>query len=500
MAAERPNGMEAGGRWVSITVTDSGPGIPPEHREAVFERFRQLDGGASRRTSGTGLGLAIVKDFVELHGGRILVDQAPEGGASFTVELPRQAPAGAQVRAATAEADQAAAEAARAAVEELRVRVEVVPSVRQTKGKALVLVVEDNPDMNRFICDTLASEFRTEAAFDGHEGLRKAIELHPDLVLTDVMMPGKSGDQLTRDLRARAELDRVPIVLLTSKADEELRIQLLREGAQDYLTKPFSAEELRVRVGNLVTLKRAQDVLLEAKTAAESANQELQAFSYSVSHDLRAPLRGMAGFSRALLEDYSDLLDVKGRDYLKRIQAASQRMGEIIDGLLQLSRVSRKDVGREHINLSELARSVAEDVGRGEPDRRVEVIVASDLMAYGDARLVQLVLQNLVGNAWKFTRRTEGARIEIGSAERAGHTAFFVRDNGAGFDMQHAGKLFAPFQRLHRSEEFPGIGIGLATVHRIITRHGGRVWAESAPGAGATFWFTLPSIAEIRAA
>jgi light-regulated signal transduction histidine kinase (bacteriophytochrome) len=287
---------------------------------------------------------------------------------------------------------------------------------------------------------------------------------------------------------------------LTAKADDGLRVQLLREGAQDCLTKPFSAEELRARVGNLVTLKRAQDELREAKAAAERANQELRAFGYSVSHDLRAPLRGMAGFSQALLEDYSDQLDGQGRDYLQRIQAAASRMNEIIDGLLHLSRVSLAEVGRECIDLSQLAQSVVEELGHREPERRVEAIVAGDLVTYGDVPLVRLVLQNLIGNAWKFTRRTEGARVEIGSAERDGRTAFFVRDNGIGFDMRYADKLFTPFQRLHRADEFPGSGIGLATAHRIIVRHGGRAWAEGVPGAGATFWFELPSIAQARAA
>ena len=369
-----------------------------------------------------------------------------------------------------------------------------------TRGNPLVLVVEDDPETNRSICEALGHEFHTEIAFDGCDGLRKAIELRPDLILADVMIPGRSGAELVRDVREHAQFSHVPIIFLTAKADEELRVQLLREGAQDCLTKPFSAEELRARVGNLVTLKHAQDDLREAQAAAKSASQELRAFGYSVSHDLRAPLRGMAGFSQALLEDYSDQLDGQGRDYLQRIQAAASRMNEIIDGLLQLSRVSLAEIGRESIDLSQLARSVLEELGHREPERGVEAIVAGDLVTHGDVPLVRLILQNLIGNAWKFTRRTEGARIEIGSGERDGRTAFFVRDNGVGFDMRYADKLFTPFQRLHRADEFPGSGIGLAIAHRIIVRHGGRAWAEGVPGAGATFWFELPSIAQARAA
>jgi diguanylate cyclase (GGDEF)-like protein/PAS domain S-box-containing protein len=244
-----------------LEVGDSGPGIPPDKREAVFEHFRQLEGGTTRRFGGTGLGLASAQDFVTLHGGTLSVTDAPEGGALFVVDLPQLAAPGTAVRGAATEAAAAEeAEEARQAVEELRGRPDNVPVTAGVSG-ALILVVEDNREMNRFICENLATGHRVAAAFDGKEGFQKALELRPDLIVSDVMMPEMSGEELVHAIRAHAELDRMPIVLLTAKADDELRVRLLREGAQDYLTKPFSVEELRARVGSLVARKSADEAL-----------------------------------------------------------------------------------------------------------------------------------------------------------------------------------------------------------------------------------------------
>jgi len=236
---------------------------------------------------------------------------------------------------------------------------------------------------------------------------------------------------------------------------------------------------------------------LEQRVADRTAKlvavvQELEAFSYSVSHDLRTPLRSIDGFSRVLLDDYADRLDADGKDSLHRIRAASQRMGHLIDDLLKLAQVSRGEMSYAPIDLSAMARTVAEELRRGMPERHLEFTIAPNLVAAGDARLLQIVLENLLGNAVKFSARRPVARIELGLGERGGTPAFFVRDNGAGFDVAAAPKLFGAFQRFHTSAEFPGTGIGLATVQRIVHRHGGRLEAESRPDHGATFWFTLP--------
>ena len=237
--------------------------------------------------------------------------------------------------------------------------------------------------------------------------------------------------------------------------------------------------------------RRAEDALRERTAQLESTNKELEAFAYSVSHDLRAPLRSIDGFSQILLEDYTDELDAEGQDYLRRVRVASQRMAQLIDDLLKLSRITRREVRRERADLSVLAREIAAELKQREPDRQVGFVIEEEVTADGDAGLLRVVLENLLGNAWKFTARHPRARIEFGVTQRDGETACFVRDDGAGFDMAHADKLFGTFQRLHSATEFEGTGIGLATVQRIIHRHGGRVWAEGAVEQGATFYFTL---------
>ena len=243
--------------------------------------------------------------------------------------------------------------------------------------------------------------------------------------------------------------------------------------------------------GTKATMFTISDITdTKARRELEMANRELEAFSYSVSHDLRAPLRAIHGFAEALIEDYGDRLDEVGMDYLNRVRRSAERMAQLIDGLLSLSRLSQRDLYVGMVDLSTLAREVIEELSQRQPDRSVEVKIADGLVAECDMDLVRIVLDNLLGNSWKFTVGKDQAVIEFGAIGQNGETVYFVRDNGVGFDMRYADKLFMPFQRLH-GEEFEGTGIGLATVARIIYRHGGRIWAEGVPGAGATFFFTL---------
>jgi signal transduction histidine kinase len=238
--------------------------------------------------------------------------------------------------------------------------------------------------------------------------------------------------------------------------------------------------------------QRLEARVAERTALLEAANKELEAFSYSVSHDLRAPLRSIDGFSQALLEDCADALNEQGAGYLKRVRANAQRMAELIDDLLELARLGRGDLNRNRVNLSEIGHAVATDLRKTDPNRHVEVHIQDDLVVDADRRLVQILLENLLGNAWKFTANVAKATIQVGVDYADGRAVYFVRDNGAGFDMTYVDKLFRPFQRLHGDGDFPGTGIGLATVRRIVDRHGGRVWAEGAVGAGATVYFTLP--------
>ena len=238
-------------------------------------------------------------------------------------------------------------------------------------------------------------------------------------------------------------------------------------------------------------LGRREAELRERTSQLETANRELEAFSYSVSHDLRAPLRAIDGFSDALETDYAADLGEGAKDSLRRIRAAAKRMGTLIDELLALGRLGRTDVMREVVDVSATASAIAADLARHHPQRKVAVNIAPNLRVRADPELLKIVLHNLLDNAWKYTGKTSDARVEIGALMNGGVEVFHIRDNGAGFDMAHAHRLFGPFQRLHPERDFEGIGIGLATVQRIVRRHGGRIWAEGAVGSGATFYFTL---------
>ncbi len=272
----------------------------------------------------------------------------------------------------------------------------------------------------------------------------------------------------------------LPVEISLSPLSTEQGLQVIA-GIRDITARKQAEEQIR-------SLNRA----LEQRAAAlEATNKELEAFSYSVSHDLRAPLRSIDGFSQALLEDYGDTLDAMGQDYLRRVRAATQRMGQLIDDILKLSRITRAEMRSQTVDLSALAHAVAEELQQRDPQRRVEWRIAEGVIVQGDPPLLRVVLENLLGNAWKFTSKREEARIEFGVLRQDDQPVYYVRDNGAGFDMARVDKLFRPFQRLHTEEEFPGTGIGLATVQRIILRHGGRIWAEGAVGQGATFYFTL---------
>ena len=253
----------------------------------------------------------------------------------------------------------------------------------------------------------------------------------------------------------------------------------------DITARKRAEEELKKYREQLEGLVQERTIKLEA------SNKELEAFSYSISHDLRAPLRAIDGFSQALLEDCEDKLDLQGKDYLIRIRAATQRMSTLIEDLLNLSRITRSEMSMEKVNLTRIVRSVINELQNSQPQRHVKIRIADGLEDIADSRLISIALENLMSNAWKFTAKQSEALIEFGSTREGSKKVYFIRDNGAGFEMTYMDKLFAPFQRLHTIDEYPGTGIGLATVRRIIHRHGGKVWAEGHTGKGATFYFSI---------
>ena len=231
--------------------------------------------------------------------------------------------------------------------------------------------------------------------------------------------------------------------------------------------------------------------LLRRSNELTIANKELETFSYSVSHDLRAPLRSIDGFSQALLEDYGKILDETGKEYINRVRKSTHRMAQLIDDMLRLSRLTRVEMNIQKVDLSQLSSSIIDDYKKTEPERKIKFIINKEMIADGDANLLHILLENLLGNAWKFTKKRENAEIRFGKTKQGQDTVFFIRDNGAGFNMKYVDKLFIPFQRLHDETDYPGTGIGLGIVSRIIHRHGGRIWAEAEENKGATFYFTL---------
>ncbi|UXI66649.1 response regulator [Tahibacter amnicola] len=397
---------------------------------------------------------------------------------------------------------------------------QTIDSAQSLLGPKKVLAVDDSLTFLHEMADSLRSEgYEVILAHSGEEALDLLAVQSVDCILLDLIMPGLGGEETCRRIKSTPMVRDVPLILLTALEDRTAMVQGLAAGADDYIAKSSDVEILKARIRAQLRRKqfedenrRIRDELLQHELAAaearavrelaaaravlvdelEQKNRELEAFSYSVSHDLRGPLRVIDGLSQACLEDYGGRLEEEGRGYLQRVCDAARRMGELIDDLLALSWVGRTDLRRESVDLSTMARGVADELRRKERHRQVTVNVEDGLVVEADSRLMRIVLENLLGNAWKFTSRTDDARIDFGTERLPDGMAFRIRDNGAGFDMAFAEKLFRPFQRLHDETQYPGTGIGLATIQRIIDRHGGITWATGEIGRGATLYFTLP--------
>jgi PAS domain S-box-containing protein len=516
--------VQAGGR-LRLEIADSGPGVPPEQRHLVFERFRQVDTGIARTGNGTGLGLAIARDFTLLHGGAISVTDAREGGALFVVELPMRAPEGTVLR--SADLPLAAGDEVGHVVDAVRRQVEMLRDPARA-DRPLVLVVEDNPQMNRFVRELLQEDYRVESAFDGEEGLAKALALHPDLILSDLMMPKMSGDRMVRKMREEAGLADVPIVLLTAKADDDLRIRLLREGAQDYLMKPFSGEEMKARIGNLISMKNARDVLQRelytsiddlAALAREAAarKRELQTALFSVqvarehaerasrlksdflgmvSHELRTPITALQLQLERLRRDQAGLSGDQ-RNLFTRMGGSTGRLAELVDSLLQYSRLEsgRITTRSEAFDLADVANHALDEV-RLQAERKNLTIglrssARSPATLVSDPELVRLILVNLLMNAIKFTDRG-GIEVSVESAH--GTQRVLVADTGRGIRVEDQARIFEPFEQVQsmRNKSDPGVGLGLALVREMTKALGGLIEVTSEVGKGSTFSVILP--------
>jgi two-component system, NtrC family, sensor kinase len=389
-----------------------------------------------------------------------------------------------------------------------------------------ILAVDDSKTYLNTLAEALRnSGYDVILAQSGEEALEMLAAQPVDCIVLDLLMPGIGGKETCRRIKQATGLRDTPLIILTGMDDSNAMIEGLGAGADDYIAKSSEFEVLKARIRAQIRRRQFEEetriirdrlLHVELEAAEERAaravaearaelvgelewkNRELEAFSYSVSHDLRAPLRAIDGFSVALLEDYRDVLDARAQDYLRRVCSAAHRMSELIDDLLELSRVGRSVMKVERIDLTAIAHQVAEGLQRGNPERNVRFVVQDGLAAHADLRLIRLVFENLLGNAWKFTAPVAEAVIGIGVDRSGGREVYFVEDNGAGFDMAHSQKLFSPFQRLHSPQEFAGTGIGLATVQRVIHRHGGRVWAEGEVNRGAKISWTLPDARKSR--
>jgi hypothetical protein len=404
-----------------------------------------------------------------------------------------------------------------------------------------ILIVEDSPTQAanlQYILETHG--FPVSVAANGGEALTAMAGREIALVISDIIMPEMDGFELCRRIKACEETRNIPVILLTSLSDPQDVIKGLACGADNFITKPYEEDYLLVRIGQMQDgrrhtpnaeqpeemevqfggekysissdrrqivdfllstyetairknreLIRARDALNASNDQLETAIKELESFSYTVSHDLRSPLTNIHGLSQVLLETWSDRFDKECLGFIRTIYEEAQRMNQLINTLMNFSRIMGSELNPGMANLSDMASAVAVALQQRQPERRVTFRIADGITVNGDSRLLMIVMENLLGNAWKYSAKEETPVIEFGEADLDGRPAYFVRDNGAGFDMAKAEKLFVPFQRLHDKAEFAGFGIGLATVQRIIRRHGGRIWAEGELDKGATFYFTL---------
>lgn len=386
-------------------------------------------------------------------------------------------------------------------------------------GPKKVLAVDDSLTYLQEVATQLREEgYDVVPAHSGEEALELLSVQTVDCILLDLVMPGLSGQETCRRIKGSAAWRDIPLIMHTALEEPEAMIQGINAGADDYIAKSSDIEVLRARLRAQLRRKQFEDenrsireqlLQKELEVAAANAarelaearaeftgelerkNKELEAFSYSVSHDLRAPLRAISGFGKILEDKLGNKLDPEEKNLFYSVQAATKKMGCLIDDLLLLSRTSRCALSREEVNLSDVALEILSGLLAAEPERIAQIVIAPNLMAHSDRGLSRIVLENLLGNAWKFTSKQPSTRIELGSEQRNNRNMYFVRDNGAGFDMEHVAKIFGAFQRLHHDDEYPGTGIGLATVERIIQRHGGQVSAESEKGKGTTFYFTF---------
>lgn len=470
-----------------FSVEDTGIGIPESEIKNLFQKFKQAEGSSTRRFSGTGLGLAMIKEFSEILGGSVQVSSTPGKGSIFTVTLPVTF---------TTEKEDTRYDSSKISLVPLYQPDENHDNIPNDESRdQRILVCEDNEELRSYITELISGIAEIKVAENGAQGIDIIKEWIPDLIISDVMMPEMDGIELCKRIKSNPETSDITVVLLTAMTHRAAMLRGWEANADEYLFKPFHPDELVTRVKTLLSSsyerKLAKQELENRALQLQMLNSDLESFTYSVSHDLRTPLRAIDGFSRVLAEEHSSELTGEAKEYLTRICDAASDMNNLINDLLEFSRLGRVPITKKEIDMHSLAAEAFNAIMEQNPGRSIELVLEKIPFANADLPTMRQVWSNLISNAVKYTSQKENAFIHIGSEERDNEIVYFIKDNGAGFDMRYSDKLFGVFQRLHRDDEFSGTGVGLAIVKKIISRHGGRIFAFGKLNEGAQFYFSI---------
>lgn len=485
--------VEQNGDSVILRVADSGPGIPVDARAKVFERFQQLEDAGN--TGGTGLGLSIVKEFVTLHRGGVHIEDSVLGGAAFVVRLPAAAPEGASV---TEQRVAAKRDPSLVFLAELRDRLmDTTSEKRRESHGGLVLVVDDNADMREHLTGILAPNHRIETAANGFDGLRKIVDLLPDLVISDVMMPIMTGEEMAGRMLEDPRIRDIPLLMLTAKMDDALKVDMLKEGVRDYLGKPFSADELAAKAERLVSERRrilADNAVMIGKLA--KSNQDLERFAYATAHDLKSPLRSIHNLASWIEEDAGEGLAGEAKVHLERLRQQARRMEKLLDDMLAYSTIGMRP-GAEPVERIDAASLVRDAIELVTPPEGFSIRLGDGLSGLMVERMpLQQIFVNLIQNAIQHHDRGQGV-VEIDGSDQGTELVFTVTDDGPGIPAEYQATIFEMFQSLKpRMSGSGGSGMGLALAKKLAESNNGAITVESAPGRGACFRVTWPKASE----
>jgi signal transduction histidine kinase len=494
--------VEASEKHARLTVADTGLGIAESELPHIFDRFHRAAGRKGRSIEGTGIGLALVQELVKLHGGSITVQSELSKGSTFTVtipfgmeHLPKESIGAAGV---SAKPDTYLREALRW-LPDFPVGGSPYDSSQTVGADARaerILLADDNADMRDYVARLLSERYHVTAVTNGEQALEAALAAPPDLIVSDVMMPGLDGFELLKELRGQPATRTIPVVLLSARAGEESRVEGLGAGADDYLIKPFTAKELLARVGAQLAMQRrrleTEKQLQHSNAELRRANADLEQFAYSASHDLQEPLRQVAVFSQMLSKKYGGTLEADAAEYLDFCVDGAHRMETLISGLLAYSQAGKtSEASPAPVDMNAVVDEVKKNLATAIEESDAVISVSNLPVVEGDPAPFVHLLQNLISNALKY-QSGEAPRVMLAAEADGDFWRFSVQDNGVGIPQEFQKQIFGVFKRLHDRKVYPGTGIGLAICQKIVDRYGGKIWVESAPGLGATFFFTLP--------